>query len=80
MAKKKSVIEKTVESAIDATEELGRAASSFRESWSHVQKAKEKGRPATHAAARAGRAVARGGKKAWGATKRTAKRVTGRRK
>jgi hypothetical protein len=63
MAKKKGTIEKTVESAVDATEELGRAATAFRESWKHIKKAQVKGRPAAHTAARAGRAVARSGKK-----------------
>lgn len=78
MAKRKGTIEKTVESAVSATEELGRAATAFRQSWSHVKKAQEKGRPAAHAATRAGKAVARGGKKAWSATKRTARKATGR--
>lgn len=65
---KKGQIERVVESAADAAEELGAAATAFKESWGHVKKAQSKGRPATHAAMRAG-------KKVVGAAKRTTRRA-----
>lgn len=60
MAKKKGVIE----AAVDAAEELGAAASAFKESWEHVKKARQKGAPATRAVARAGRTTVRAAKNA----------------
>ena len=67
-ARKKGTVEKVVEAAVDATEELGAAAKSFKESWRHVRKARHKARPATTAASRAGR-------RAVNATKRTARKA-----
>lgn len=76
--KRKGTIEKVVESATDAAEELGTAAHAFRESWDHVQAARRKGRPATRAVGKAAKAVTRTGKKAvrtvTGAAKRTVKK------
>jgi hypothetical protein len=62
---KKGAIEKVVGSAVDAAEELGAAATSLKESWEHVQKARAKARPATAAATSAGKRMVK-------ATKRTA--------
>ena len=59
MATKKGAIQKVMESAADAAVELGEAARGLKESWSHVQKARSKGRPATRAVSRATKAVAK---------------------
>ena len=73
--KQKGAIEKVVESAADAAEEIGQAAVAFRESWDHVRKARAKAEPATRAATRvakkAVKATKRGVSKLRGATKRT---------
>lgn len=69
MAKHKGTVEKVVESAADAAEELGAAATSFKESWNHVKKAQSKARPATRAAGKIGKSVIR-------ATKSTARKAT----
>jgi hypothetical protein len=71
---KKGPIEKVVEAAIDATEELGEAAKGFRQSWEHVKKARSKAKPATHAVGRATKVVASGAKKATHAAKRMVSR------
>jgi uncharacterized protein YoxC len=71
MATKKGVIEKVVESAADAVEELGQAAKGFKESWDHVKKARSKATPATRAAARATKTVTK-------AAKKGVRKVTGR--
>ena len=73
MAKKKGTIQGVVEAAADAAQELGAAAVAFKESWKHVETAKEKGKPVTKAASRAARSVTRAGKSA-------VRKVTGRRK
>ncbi len=62
--KNKGTIEKVVESAADAAEEIGQAAVAFKESWDHVRRARAKAAPATRAATRASHAVARTAKKA----------------
>jgi uncharacterized protein YoxC len=71
MANKKGTIEKVVQSAADAVEELGEAAKGFKASWEHVKKARAKSTPAARAATRAGKAVTKAAKKGM-------KRVTGR--
>lgn len=48
-----------IEAAVDAAEELGAAATAFKESWDHVRKARENGAPVTRAAARMGRSASR---------------------
>lgn len=70
---RKGAIERVVASAADAAEELGAAATSFKESWRHVQKARSKARPATRAATRVGKAAVR-------TAKRTAGRAMGKKK
>lgn len=59
-----SRVGKVVESAVDAVEELGEAATAFKESWDHVQKARRKASPATRAATRAGKRAVKAAKKA----------------
>jgi hypothetical protein len=78
--KQKGAIEKVVESAAEAAEEIGQAAVAFRESWDHVRNARAKAQPATRAATRATKAVARTGKKMASGAARTAKRVVGKAK
>lgn len=56
-----------VDSAVEATIELGEAARGFKESWEHVKRAKKKAAPA-------GRAVTRTAKKATRAARRMVKR------
>lgn len=65
---KKGAVENLVDSAVGAAEELGQAATAFKESWKHIKKAKSKAAPATRAATRVS-------KKAWSATKNTAKKM-----
>ena len=73
MARKKGTIEKTVEAAADAAQELGAAALAFKDSGQLFEKAKENENPVTTAAGRAARSVTRAGKNA-------VRKVTGRRK
>lgn len=51
--KKRTGVERVVESAADAAEELGQAAVAFKESWEHMRRARSKAAPATRAASRA---------------------------
>ncbi len=76
--KRKGTIEKVVESAADAAEEIGAAAVAFKESWDHVRKARAKAAPATRAAKRATKAVARTAKKATRTVVGKAKKITTR--
>ncbi len=78
--KQKGTIEKVVESAADAAEEIGAAAVAFKESWDHVRKARAKAAPATRAASRATRVVASTGKKMIKGATRTTKKVLGKSK
>lgn len=77
---RKGAIEKVVESAADAAEEIGQAAVAFRESWNHVRRARAKVEPATTAAAgtakKAARAVKRGVTKVRGTAKRASSTKT----
>jgi hypothetical protein len=66
--KKRNIAEGLVDSAVSAAEELGRAATAFKMSWTHVQKARDKGRPATSA-------IGRGVSRATQATKRTVSHI-----
>ncbi|MES2202843.1 MAG: hypothetical protein V4474_00730 [Patescibacteria group bacterium] len=65
MAKTKSTTKRAgiIESAVNAVEELGEAATSFKDSWSHVEKAGTKAKPATRAAKRAGKATVKAAKR-----------------
>jgi hypothetical protein len=69
-----------IASAVDAAEELGHAAESLKDSWSHVEQAKKKGARFTHAATRAGKKAAKAVSKSAKATYRGAKRAVTRRK
>lgn len=53
-----------VRSAVDAAEEVGRAAERFKESWNHMSKAGQRARPATRAARRGARRVVKTAKRA----------------
>jgi hypothetical protein len=81
---RKGAIEKVVESAADAAEEIGQAAVAFKESWDHVRKARSKAAPATRAASRvtkkAVKATKRGVSKLRGSVKRATSRTKKRRK
>lgn len=78
-SRKKGAIERVVESAADAAEEIGQAAVAFRESWDHVRKARAKAQPATIVATRTAKkavgAVKRGVSKVRGTAKRTTSRA-----
>lgn len=77
---RKGAVERVVESAADAAEEIGQAAVAFRESWNHVQKARAKAKPATTAASRATKRVATAAKRAVSKVRGTAKRTTSKAK
>ena len=70
MAKKKRA-SGIVSAATEAAQEIAQAAGAFRDSWEHVQNARSKAKPATRAAARAG-------KKVLGAAKRGVSRLRGK--
>lgn len=64
-----------IESAVEAAEELGAAATAFKESWEHVKKARAKGAPATRAAARMGKSATKAVAKAGKGTVKAAKKM-----
>lgn len=78
--KQKGAIEKVVESAADAAEEIGQAAVAFRESWDHVRKARAKAEPATRAVTRTAKKAVSVAKRSVSKVRGTAKRTTSRAK
>lgn len=75
MANKTKKRNGVIEAAVDAAEELGAAATAFKESWGHIKKARAKGAPATRAAVRAGKVATKAVAKAGKGTVKAAKRM-----
>ena len=73
---RKGAIEKVVESAADAAEEIGAAAVAFKDSWDHVRKARSKAAPATRAASRVTKKAVSATKRGVSKLRRSAKRTT----
>ncbi|MBX4192365.1 hypothetical protein KW798_02670 [Candidatus Parcubacteria bacterium] len=68
MARTKTKNRGIIEAVVDATEELGEAATNLKESWDHVKHARSRATPATRAAKRAGQNIS-------GALKKGVKKV-----